>query len=243
MDGEYSFPVLFNALSNAKVAITALTIRDSYDESFWSDDSSVRLPDSEIGGNSPSVSYGMVSKALAKTFYPPHNLGCRAALRELLHFEVDVGNEDDGDDYYDSRDGGKRNFSITMRDIFKWNSQIESIRITQTIENSLWLMDFFPTEGPTKLQKVHLSEFDTNLSDLLLFFQGHGRRLKKVHLISVSLKDANWATALHRLRSLEIPNLEIFFLHECHGPGYSGFKSVDNARDYITGATDINPLC
>ena len=244
MDGDYSFPVLFNALSNAKVAITALTIRDSYEESFWSNDSSMRLPDSEMGDNSPTASYGMVSKALAKTFYPPHNLGCRAALRELRHFEVDVGNEDDGDELYDPDnpwDRGDRDFTNTICDIFKWSSQIESIRITQTLQNRLWLKDLFPTEGLAKLQKVHLSEFETDLSDLLLFFQRHGRKLKDVHLIRVCLKDANWPTALHRLRSLEFPDLEMFFL-ECHDRGDREYKSVDNARDYITGATNINPL-
>ena len=235
MDGDYSFPVLFNALSNAKVEITALTIRDSYDESFWSNDSSMRLPDSEI--SAPTASYGMVSKALAKTFYPPHNLGCRAVLRELRHFEVDV---DDGDDRYDSWDA-KRSFTNTIRDIFKWSSQIESIRIPQTLTNSLWLMDMFPTEGLAKLQKVHLWEFETDLSDLLLFFRRHGRRLKDVHLFNPCLQDANWPTALHRLRSLDFPDLERFFL-ECHDRGWGEYKIVDNARDYITGATDINPL-
>ena len=242
MDGDHSFPIIFNALSNAEVAITALTIRDSYEESFWSNDSSIRLPESEINDNSPTTSYGKVSKALAKTFYPPHNLGCRAALRELRHFEVDVANEDDHDYSYDLRDGGNRDFTNTIRDIFKWSSQIESIRIPQTLQNSLWLMDLFPTEGLAKLQKVHLWEFETDLSDLLLFFQCHGRRLKDVRFISACLKDANWPTALHRLRSLEFPDLEMFFLLDCHDPEYCRSKTVDNARDYITGATDINPL-
>ena len=49
MDGDYSLPVLFTALSNAKVAITSLTIRDSWQESFCSNDSSIRLPGSEVG--------------------------------------------------------------------------------------------------------------------------------------------------------------------------------------------------
>ena len=243
MDGDYSFPVLFNALSNAKVAITALTIRDSYEESFWSNDSSMRLPDSEIGDKPPTASYKMVSKALAKTFYPPYNLGCRAALRELRYFEVDVGNEDNDDDLgvWTDRNINKK-FTNTIRDIFKWSPQIESIRIPQTLQNSLWLMDLFPTEGLAKLQKVHLWECETDLSDLLLFFQRHGRKLKDVRFISVRLVDATWPSVLDRLRSLEFPDLEIFSLLECDISYLCDFKSIDNARDYITGATDINPL-
>ena len=244
MDGDYAFPVLFKALSNAKVAITALTIRDSYEGSFWSDDSSMQLPGFEVVYISPTASYGMVSKALAETFYPPHNLGCRAALRELRHFEVDLGNEDSYDnDLGDRTVDSDRKFANTIRYILKWSSQIESIRIPQTMLNSLWLMDLFPTEGLANLQKVHLWEFNTNLSDLLLFFQLHGRKLKDVRFTSVDLEDANWPTALHHLRSMEFADLEIFSLFDCSGRIRShSLKNVENAREYITGATDFNPL-
>ena len=243
MDGDYSFPILFNALSAAKVAITALTICDTCEVSFCSDDSSMRLPESEVGNIPPTASYGMVSKALAKTFCPPRNFGCRAALRELRHFEVDVGNEDHTDDPFDPGDPrgeSNRKFANTIRYILKWSSQIESIRITQTLQNILWLMDLFPTEGLAKLQKVHLCEIQTDLSDLLLFFQRHGRKLKHVHFISVEVEDANWPTALYHLRSLDLPDLKRFSLSDCHD-GYYGHKNVDNARDYVTGATDIEP--
>ena len=239
MDGDYSLPVLFTALSNAKVAITALTIRDSSEGSFCSDDSSIRLPRSEEGNYPPTASYEAVANALAETFYPPHNHVCRAALRELRQFEVDIGNEDDVENPYAAE--YNREFSDIMRDMLKWSLQLESITIAQTTQNFLWLMKCFPTQGLAKLRKVHLCEFRTDLSDLLLFFQCHGRGLKDVHLDSVRVDNANWAIALDRLRSLEFPDLEIFSLWNCKLSGYSS-KDVENACDYIKGATDINPL-
>lgn len=244
MDGDYGFPVLFNALWDAKVAITALTISDSYEGSFCSDDSGMRFPESGVDIIPPTASYGVVSKALAKTFYPPQNLGCRAALRELRHFEVDLGNEDYEDHFDDASPPSKveenREFANTIRYILKWSSQVESIRITQTLQNALWLMDLFPTKGLANLQMAHLCQIETDLSDLLLFFQRHGRKLKHVHLSSVEVEDVDWPTALHRLRSLKFPDLERFSLSDCHD-GYSGHKNVENARDYVTGATDLDP--
>ena len=183
----------------------------------------------------------MVAKGLAETFYPPHNHACRAALRELRQFEVDIGNEDDQGPLYYPIAEYNREFSDIMRDMLKWSSQLESIRIAQTTQNFLWLMKCFPTQGLAKLRKVHLCEFRTDLSDLLLFFQCHGRGLKDVQLISVRVDDANWATALHRLRSLEFSNLEMLSLPDCEVSRYST-KNVENACDYIKGATDINPL-
>ena len=241
MDGDYSLPVLFTALSNAKVAITSLTIRDSWQESFCGNDSSIRLSGSEVGTISPTASYRVVAKALGETFYPPHNHVCIAALGELRQFEVDIGNEDDVENPFCYATENNREFSNIMRDMLKWSPQLESIRIAQTTQNFLWLMKCFPTQGLAKLRKVHLCEFRTNLSDLLLFFQCHGRGLKVVHLDSVRVDDANWAIALQRLRSLEFPDLEIFSLWDCQLSRYST-KNVENACEYIKGATDINPL-
>ena len=241
MDGDYSLPVLFTALSNAKVAITALTIRDSSEGSFCSNDSSIRLPGFEEGNIPPTASYEAVAKALGETFYPPHNHVCRAALRELRQFEVDIGNEDDVEDPFCYAAEYNGEFSNIMRDILKWSPQLESIRIAQTTENFLWLMKCFPTQGLAKLRKVHLCEFRTDLSDLLLFFQCHGRGLKDVHLDSVRVDNANWAIALDRLRSLEFPDLEIFSLFSCRLSSHDT-GNVENACDYIKGATDINPL-
>lgn len=227
-DGEYSLPVLFKALANSKVAISTFRIGNSQAYELDLDTYLNRLESLQI---SP-VFYGKrtISLALWKTFTRIDEHHFRETLRDLRTFEVDERQTDGvGRDDIDQLMTG-------IGTILRWGSNIESIvlpSIGADASDDLpmpSMVGLFPNYGLNKLQKLKLESFTTTLSYFTVFFHRQGKRLKEIEFDYVTISDAEWSTALLRLRAMKFPDLVTFYV------------DFVNACDYITGKTDVNPF-
>ena len=230
--GEYGLPVLFKALANSKVAISTFKIGHSEAlDSIWSDPDTTRDRFKSIRSSPVLHAERTISRALCKTFDRSDDDGFRVTLRELRIFEVSEIELDSLTQFDIDR------IIVGIGTILRWGSHIESIAIPQF---GVYAPDdvpmpsmvgLFPTYGLKKLQKLKLEGFTTTLSYFTLFFRRQGKRLKEIKFDNVIISDAEWSTALLRLRDMKFPELVTF--------------EVDfffNVCDYITGVTDINPM-
>ena len=229
-DGEYSLLVLFKALASSKVAISTFRIGHSQAlDSTWLDPDTLRKRFEAL--NSPVVyAKRTISLALWKTFTRTDEHRFRETLRDLRTFEVDEI-QPDGVDHVDVDQ-----FKIGIGTILRWGSNIESIVLPSIGVYASGnppmpsMVGLFPNYGLKKLQKLRLESFTTTLSYFTLFFRRQGKQLKEIEFNDVDISDADWPTALHRLRAMKFPDLVTFEV-----------DSV-NVYDYITGVTDDNPF-
>ncbi len=236
-DGEYGFPVLFKALANSKVAISTFTIGDSQALDTWYVPATGRDRFRSTRSSQAYHTERTTSVALWKTFSRTNALDFRETLRNLRRFEMSrIKTESLLQDDVDC-------IILGIGTILRWSSHIESIEIarfgvndTNDVEMPL-MADLFPKGGLKKLQRLRLEEFSTTLSYLLFFFRRCGRRLREIEFDYVNISDADWTTALLRLRAMEFPALVRFRLDRV-----MGVIGTIEACDYITGANDIHPI-
>ena len=227
-DGEYSLPVLFKALANSKVAISTFRIGHSQTYELDPDTFRNRLESLQI---SP-VFYGKrtISLALWKTFARIDEYRFRETLRDLRTFEVEE-RQTDG-----VGRGDIDQLMTGIGTILRWGSNIESIVLPSIGADAsddlpmLSMVGLFPNFGLKNLQKLKLQSFTTTLSYFTVFFHRQGKRLKEIEFEYVRISDAEWSTALLRLRAMKFPDLVTFYV------------DFVNACDYITGKTDVNPV-
>ena len=235
-DGEYGLPALLKALANSGVSISTFRIGPSQAlDPTWFDPDTMRDRFTSPRPFPVEDAEGTISLALQKTFRRRNENAYSKILRELRVLEVSETRLETPELKH------VRRIINGIATIISWSSHIESITVRQFgiynfDESETPLMsDLFQTDHLKKLQKLKLESLNTTLPYLTLFFHRYGKQLKEIEFEGVIINDAEyidgkWSTALHRLRTIELPDLVKFEV------------DMVDVYDYITGLTDINPI-
>jgi hypothetical protein len=228
-DCEDTMLILFRALSSSSTRIKSFKLGHSEDFS-----------DKDLHRNHRPLndSNNSNSGALIRTFREPDKLGCREVLSDLRNLEIT-----DFDSPIRVSLATRDKVSRAIREIIRYSFKMESIVI-----GGLEFDDFTDTPKPffndfvapydiSHLNTLKLGLCQSNLDDVVSFFQARAEDIRHVEFYEVTITDADWSTVLARLRDTKFPKLEDFILTYC-------IDCIDGlcARDYIVRRTDVDPI-
>lgn len=243
LDSLYPLPVLFRALSTAKVWVERLKIRSSPTFSkAISRDATLVTRDNNGSRSTRQYPRPTTSEALVKALSTGDTYGyVRNALSRLRSLNIqDVGWDWDNEE-------ATQQIRTIVRQMLSPIGSLECVMIGQIgsseYEEQLSIEDLFYYYGQWALVRLDLSGLTTTQHILVGFLRGQGSTLESIEFWGITLTDTTWSATLANLRLCGFLALKTFILKECYDletqHGYFVWPMA--VLDYVLRKVDRNP--
>ena len=239
-DCEHLLPLVFGAMAASKATIKTFKLgeheefRQDYSQGFGTP-SSLLEPLNPAQTGERSRPRTISSEALFNTFYLADEPNGRKTLGNLRALEISSieTNSDHGGELGETMAG--------IRQLIGLSPNLEKVtlgEISDKVSGEMpSLIGVFGSCKLAYLQKLDMSNYESEESDMVCFFRRHVATLVEIRLSWMTLKGGDWSSLLTQLREVTFLRLQHFVLNDCYD------NEVDlEVQDYVLWRTDFDPI-